>query len=85
MCSKVIYPIEIKDAPAFIRRLQDINNTKLNTIPPDKKELRSTVKPLKNHKSTNNAPSNLLNTQWSADRLPLKRSNYPKCYGEQRE
>ena len=36
---------------SFIRQLQDINNTKLNTTLPDKEELRS-VKLSKNDKST---------------------------------
>ena len=57
ICSEVIDPIELKDAPNFIRQLQDINNTELNTTLPGKEELRSTVKSLKNGKSANDVPS----------------------------
>ena len=35
ICPKVVDPIELKDAPSFITKLQNINNTELNTIPPD--------------------------------------------------
>ena len=35
---KVVNPIEFKDASNFIRQLQDINNTKENTTPPETEE-----------------------------------------------
>ena len=35
ICPNVVDPIELKDAPSFITKLQNINNTELNTIPPD--------------------------------------------------
>ena len=44
ICSEVADSIELKDARSFIEQFQDVNNTELNTTPPDKEELRSTVK-----------------------------------------
>ena len=55
--SKVANPIELKDASSFIRKLQDINNTKQNTTPPETEEQKSTIKSLKQGISVNNVPS----------------------------
>ena len=77
--SDVVDSIELKDAPSFIRQLQDVNNTELTTI---LSELR-----LSNQWKTAN-PENmylllLLNMQCSAKSLPCTWSNYSKRYGEQ--
>ena len=38
-CSNAANPIELKDAPSFNRKLQDVKNTDLNTTPPNIKVL----------------------------------------------
>ena len=56
---------------SFIRQLQDINNTELNTTLPDKEELRSV-----NHQKMVNRQKMyfwpMLNTQRSAKNLPFR-------------
>ena len=54
--SEFVDSVELKDATSFIRQLQDINNTEINTTPPDKEELRPSVKPLRNGKPANDLP-----------------------------
>ena len=68
--SEFVDSVELKDATSFIRQLQDINNTEINTTPPDKEELRPSVKPLRNGKPANDLP--LLNTQHSVKSLPMR-------------
>ena len=55
-CSVTADPIELTDAPDFIKKLHDINDTELNMDPPDIEELRSTIKSLKYGKSANDVP-----------------------------
>ena len=49
-------PIELIDAPEFIRNLKDIS-TEINNKPPDKAEIITTLKKLKNGKSSNDIPT----------------------------
>ena len=42
ICSEVVDPIELKDAPSFIRQLKDINNTEPSTTPSEIEQLKST-------------------------------------------
>ena len=49
-------PIELIEAPEFIRNLKEIS-TEINTKPPDKAEIITTLKRLKNGKSSNDIPT----------------------------
>ena len=60
ICFDVVDSIEFKDVSSFIRQLQDVNNTELDTTPPDLEKLKSTVKSLKNCKSANDVPSDFV-------------------------
>ena len=49
-------PIELIEAPEFIRNLKEIS-TEINTKPPDKAEIITALKRLKNGKSSNDIPT----------------------------
>ena len=55
-------PIELSEAPTFITILQDIPYSSIKTCPPDRSELETTIKSLKNGKSTNDIPIIYLKT-----------------------
>ena len=50
-------PLELQEAPSFIKQIQEINCADMRTCPPDLKELRNTIKKLKNGKSANDIPA----------------------------
>ena len=50
-------PIEIKEAPAFIELLKNIPENILSTAPPDRNELTTIIKSLKNGKTANDIPT----------------------------
>ena len=53
-------PAELETAPNFINRLPNIKNDSMRTEPPTSDEIRTALKTLKNRKSANDVPAELL-------------------------
>ena len=62
-------PNELKDTPEYIKVLQQINSESINTEPPTKDEIRSTLLNLKNGKASNDLPANFFKYATTSDKL----------------
>ena len=60
---------ELKETPEYIKMLQPINSESINTEPPTKDEIRSTLLNLKNGKASNDLPAEFFKYATTSDKL----------------
>ena len=62
-------PIELTEIPDFIRKLQDLNTDDISTAPPNREEMQTTLKHLKNGKAANDIPGEYLKYAANSEEL----------------